>query len=251
MEIFLITLACLIAVAVSYARRAAHLSKMRERTAAAGKAESWVGEMLDTAGGQDRLDSIVVVNPSRKRAQIDHLVRGERVLVVVETKNWNGILSGGVDDEHWLLRRPTGEVARMRNPLSQAGRQARIVSGRVGEGVPVRSLVVMAGRTRPYEAEFPQGIVELRKLQEVLPLILAQGDGDVQAVSDAWTSLVDEAFSKDASRRSERYMQFLDSRFGLHPWHSWLVVALSLAAVAWTMALCLKALQMKAEGRMY
>ena len=249
MEILLVTLACLFAIGISLSRRSAHMLDAAGRAAAGRQGESRVGEILDMSGGQDRLDGIVIAS-ARKRAQIDHLVRGEGLLVVVETKNWNGTLEGASDQDFWSLRRPDGRVSRMRNPLSQAERQARILASSTGGLVPIARLVVMAGRIKPAAASFPEGVVLLRELPATLPAMLAGGQGDPEAVSRAWTGLVDEAFSDDATWKAARYMEFVQSRFGEKPWHSWLVVAFSLAALSWTMALCLKALQMQADGSM-
>lgn len=248
MEICLIALACLLALAVAASIRAGYLAGRRSRIDAGRQGEERVGELLDLAGGHDRLDGVVFEASSRKAAQVDHLVRGACCLIVVETKNWNGLLDGTAEDEHWTLRRRSGDIVSMRNPLRQAARQAGIVREAAKPDTPtVRHLVVMAGRARHAQGSFPNGVVTSRELRTVLPAMLAEG-GDPVALEHAWSRLVEQAFSPEADRRANRYVARLEERFGDKPWRSWLIVALALAALTWTMALCLTALGLRGDG---
>jgi hypothetical protein len=252
MELYLIAIACVLSLMVSLSVRAGYLAGRRSRLSAGRRGETRVSEELDLSGGQDRLDDIVIGITMKRSAQIDHLVRGVRALVVVETKNWRGSVEGGLDDRLWKLTRPNGEVAMLRNPVSQAARQARIVRDAAGsDAPPILSVVVMAGRVVHASGKFPEGVLSIRDLQSHLPKMLNGGDGDPDAVQKSWDYLVEDAFSNGAQTRAERYVAWLEDRFGEKPWHGWLIVSFALAGLLWTMSLCLKAIQMRGDGTMF
>ncbi len=251
MEIYLVALACLISLAMAASVRAGYLKGRRGRLSGGRAGELRTAEYLDLAGGEDRLDDIVVGTTLYHSAQIDHLVRGPRSLIVVETKNWRGTLSGSPTDACWRLEKPSGEVISMRNPLTQADRQARIVLENVGSiPIDVQRIVVMSGRTTPATGQFPDGVCRAQDLRYRLPDLMKQGQANPDMVLKAWEILVEDAFSDEAPSRSERYMAWIEQRFGAKPWQGWLIVALALSTLTWTMSLSLKALQMKADGLM-
>ena len=250
MEFYLIAISCLLALVMAGSIRAGYLAGQRARLKAGNLGEHRVSQLLDTASGQDRLDGIVVGSRFGRSAQIDHLVRGPRGFVVVETKNWTGVLEGGPQDKEWTLTRSNGVQSHRRNPLLQAARQARIVSEKLGNQAPeIKHIVVMAGRVSPKKS-FPDGVIYSRELSSVLPVILSEQTSDSQLVEQAWNVLVEHAYEPDADKRARRYIARLEERFGAKPWRSWLVVAFALASLAWTMALCITALQMKSNGTM-
>jgi hypothetical protein len=244
MEILLVAAATLIALGLAWLTRAAALSARASRTAAGRLGEARVSAALDENGAWDRLDDVVIGKGLRLSAQIDHLIRAARCLVVVESKNWSGLVTGGPDDEEWTLTRRNGRTTRHRNPIIQAARQARkVILASGDDALPVHALVVMAGRAHHASGRFPEGVTLLRDLPSVLTPLL-KGDGNEEArVTAAWGKIVEDAFSPDASRRAARYVGWLEQRFGEKAWHIWLVVSFALAAVAWNMSLYMHYLQ--------
>ena len=76
--------------------------------------------------------------------QIDHVVRGQDRLFVLETKTWHGEIEGRAGGQTWTLRRPRSWGAiTVYNPLFQNQTHAEII-GAIS-GVPVTQLVVSAG----------------------------------------------------------------------------------------------------------
>lgn len=247
MEILFVTIACLLALGLALSVRNASLRAREARLEAGRAGERSVGEVIDMAGGHDRLDDVVLGGSRGRAAQVDQLVRGRSRLVVVEVKNWSGEISGAADDPKWTLVRASGSRTTFRNPLLQARRQAGIVAEACGEDPPeVASLVVMAGRARHAAGAFPEGVVATRDLRRVLPRLLGTAGEPDPRIEPAWAALVEQAFAPDAAARASRYVGRLEERFGEKPWRSWIVVAFALAAVAWTMGLCIEALRLEA-----
>ncbi|MCX7817924.1 MAG: NERD domain-containing protein [Kiritimatiellae bacterium] len=83
-----------------------------------------------------------------RRAQVDHLVVGPHGVVVIETKNWGGTLSGRATDTTWRQDRPGRPSRRLDNPLRQNRQQVTVVraclAGAQLGHVPVDPLVVFA-----------------------------------------------------------------------------------------------------------
>lgn len=76
--------------------------------------------------------------------QIDHVVRGQDRLFVIETKTWRGKIEGRAGGQNWTLRRPRSRGAiTVYNPLFQNQTHAEIIGAIAG--VPVTPLVVSAG----------------------------------------------------------------------------------------------------------
>lgn len=88
--------------------------------------------------------SDLTVQQGRGTHQVDHVVRGQNRLFVLETKTWRGTIEGRAGDREWTLRRPRGRAAiRTYNPLRQNEMHAAVI-GRLCH-VPVTALVVSAG----------------------------------------------------------------------------------------------------------
>ncbi len=90
----------------------------------------------------------LTVRSGLRRAQLDHLVVGPHGVVVIETKNWGGTLSGGAGDPIWKQTRPGRPPRRLDSPLRQNERHIAVVREWLVRGglghVPVDSLVVFS-----------------------------------------------------------------------------------------------------------
>lgn len=62
-----------------------------------------------------------------QKCQIDHLVVAPSGMFVIETKNWNGKISGSIRDFLWKVRPANGKPFTVRNPVKQCRRQKRIL----------------------------------------------------------------------------------------------------------------------------
>lgn len=198
--------------------------------------EDRVGQALDEANGMDRIGPILVQSRPDRTAMIDHIVRGRSRLLVVETKNWTGVISGGSRDRRWLQVRPSGEEQAQRNPIMQAKRQAKILQE--ATGVPVASLVVMAGRSQPADGRFPQGVVTLDGIAAVLPGLLDgehhTGSATPADIERAWSRLVQLDQAVDAQKQLDRHVEEAAARYGKREWIGWVAMAIAAAGVAWS-----------------
>ena len=197
--------------------------------------EDRVGSALDESGGMDRIGGLLVEARPGRSALVDHVVRGGARLVVVETKNWSGSISGGPNDREWSQAKTRGERKVQRNPLMQAKRQAKILSEFTG--VPVAPLVVMAGRGTPASGSFPDGVVTIRDLGNALPRLLEgdhrTGTASRAEIDAAWARLVDLDGAPDARRRAEAHAENTESKYGRREWVGWMAMAIAAAAASY------------------
>ena len=219
-------------------------ARARARRLLAGRlGEDRISSILSDVG--DRIDSLLVESKPGRIAQIDHVVRGERQLVVVETKNWNGEISGSGRDREWLQRRPDGSTAVLRNPVMQAKRQARIL--KEATGAPCGWLVVMAGRSAPPPGgQFPDGVVFPSELRTaLLPLIGAEGaaserqagDGTIEA---AWGRLLADASRPGTAKAVLQQGERAEARYGKREWVGWIAMAIAAGSLGWMQAASLR-----------
>lgn len=99
--------------------------------------------------------------------QMDHLVRGDDRLWIVETKNWSGtVASSTFVSDRWSVTARSGHFREDLNPLIQANRQSKWLSQQLG--VPISFLIAMAGTAIPDQGGWPNGVVLLSNLARVL-----------------------------------------------------------------------------------
>lgn len=78
-----------------------------------------------------------------KTIQIDHIVVGEKGVLVVETKNYAGRIYGNKNQSEWTQVLNYGKVKnKVHNPIMQNETHCYYVQKIVGENVPIRSVVV-------------------------------------------------------------------------------------------------------------
>jgi len=152
------------------------------------KSEAAVAEVLARAGLPALHD--VVLRDGRGLTQVDHLVRLPGGIVVLETKAFAGVVTGGVRDRHWVQHLRDGAVrTAFLNPLLQNHRHVRAVWEAAGAGVPVAGLVVSAGAGR-FCGDLEFVVVRLADLAGRLCELHANTDGCGPARLDAaWARL--------------------------------------------------------------
>jgi hypothetical protein len=204
----------------------------RLRGGAAGELE--VDSTLGRFGDPSRVSGLYVRSKPGRDALIDHVLLGTRRLVVVETKNWNGTISGGPKETTWKQVTATGETRTLRNPILQAKRQAKVLSE--ASGVPVASLVVMAGRSIPANGTFPDGVVFVHSLQAALSPLLhgdhKSGDAAAADLSLAWNVLQASAGASGGTGTAARVADERNARFGRREWIGWVSMTIAVGALA-------------------
>ncbi|MDU7418415.1 MAG: NERD domain-containing protein [Metamycoplasma hominis] len=65
------------------------------------------------------LNDILLQIDNDKTAQIDHIVVSTYGIFVIETKNWNGFITGGRDSYFWSKRNSGNNIEIMKNPIKQ------------------------------------------------------------------------------------------------------------------------------------
>lgn len=67
-----------------------------------------------------------------KRSELDNLVISDKGVIIIETKNYNGEITGKEEDDEWLQTKVSSSnntyTNNIRNPLKQAKRQVYILS---------------------------------------------------------------------------------------------------------------------------
>jgi len=103
--------------------------------------ETIVKHKLDMLGS----DFVVLNNVRYKKTQIDHMVicNSLRLIFVIETKKWGGIITGESCDKYWK-QSINGQVKYLNNPILQNKYHCSVVR-RKYKGYSVRSIIVFVG----------------------------------------------------------------------------------------------------------
>ena len=131
--------------------------------------------------------------------QIDHLALTPNGILVVETKNYGGLIFGQVHDRNW-----TQCIGRQRNtfqnPLRQNYSHIKAVQA-LAPGVPVLGLVVFMDRAR-----FPKGIpAGVTKLQTLRGSLTPVTDAPIStSYRRAWDAVLAEVLTDRLSRRAQQ-----------------------------------------------
>jgi len=131
--------------------------------------------------------------------QIDHVALTPDGLLVVETKNYGGLIFGQVHDRTW-----TQCIGRQRNtfqnPLRQNYGHIKAVQA-LTPGVPVCGLVVFMDRAR-FPKGLPEGVTKLRTLRASLAQVT---DAPIStSYRRAWDAVLAEVLTDRLSRRAQQ-----------------------------------------------
>lgn len=130
----------------------------------------------------------VVLPDARGLTQVDHLVRLPGELLVLETKTYAGLVTGTVRDREWVQHLRGGMVrTTFQNPLLQNHRHVEAVRCMAGAGVPVRGVIVSAGKAR-FSPELEGAVVLVAELAARLEEERT-GGGDPVRIETAWHEL--------------------------------------------------------------
>ena len=142
-------------------------------------------------------DDLILPDGRGGLTQVDHLALTPTGLLVVETKNYGGLILGQARDRTW-----TQCIGRQRhklqNPLRQNYGHIKAVQT-LAEGVPVSGLVVFTNRARFPKGQ-PSGVVVLSDLRRVV----GQGAGAEvpPTYRQAWEAVVAQSRTDRATREA-------------------------------------------------
>jgi len=235
LEIGFIAASVLITAGGACASRLSYLHNRKLHVRFGNEGEGIAYDLLDAIMASDRLDDITIgTGRLKSSAQIDHLLRGKKRLVLVETKNWGGKFSGGEDDEHWLVVHRDNVPRYRRNPLRQARRQSDVLRS-LFPGVEVEPRVLMVG-SGFHETAFPSGVYRKSQTTELRKLIEEPGtDEQVRQTDAIWDRLVEHAYSPGHEKRKARYVAAVEDKFIEKPWMTWLFASFSFSVLMFAM----------------
>jgi hypothetical protein len=187
------------------------------RSIADGNLRGTVGE-LQVAGvldriGMDALHDVVLPDGRGGLTQVDHLVLTAAGILVVETKNYGGMIFGRGGEPTWT-QRVGRQTHAFQNPLRQNHLHVQAVRA-LAPGVPVMERVVFIDRAI-FPKGIPDGVSALRDLVRDLRNAYGLEPGVASPyLLDAWETVKNRAERSPEAR--EAHMEGLQERFGPKP----------------------------------
>lgn len=131
----------------------------------------------------DLMRDVTLPEAAEGVVHIEYLALTPKGLVVIDVKDFEGLLFGAATIDHWT-QVVDGHSYRFDNPLYQNDVRCAAVRAIASE-VPVRGLVVFTD-----VGQFPKGIPERVCMLEALAQELGRADGPVPGpIREAWTTL--------------------------------------------------------------
>jgi len=167
--------------------------------------KGWVGEkavrLLLDAHGVEHLHDVYL--PTRNGiTQVDHVALVGGTILVIETKNYEGVIDPKHGSIAWTQVLAGGRVKnRFQSPLEQNRGHVRAVRLAGGAVAAVEGLVVFAGGAR-FPKGMPRGVVTVTGLPAELRRVKASRRPDAEAVA-AWERVkaIHAATDRDQSKR--------------------------------------------------
>ncbi|PLY15328.1 MAG: hypothetical protein C0631_07655 [Sedimenticola sp.] len=158
--------------------------------------------------GSEVLDDIVIPDGRGGLTQLDHVVLTRYGFLVVETKNYGGMIFGQERDKQWTQRMGRKSF-RMRNPLHQNYGHVQALKALTPD-IPVFGRVVFAG-----SAEFPKGIPygvsTLRSLADDFSS-LRDVTIDQRSLQAAWNDL--KTLMRYGKNAGKEHMEHIENKHG-------------------------------------
>jgi hypothetical protein len=140
-------------------------SKRQDRMARSGIAGERMISAAITARGLPALHDILLPYKGTV-TQIDHVVATGRGLVVIETKNFAGLVLGKPRDRNWTQVSSGGKKRPFLNPILQ-NRMHELATIAAAGGSTIEGLVVFAGSAK-FPKGLPAGVVHVSDLPALL-----------------------------------------------------------------------------------
>lgn len=167
------------------------------------KGETAVAALL-AANGLEALHDVILPDDAGL-TQVDHVVLGAGAVIVLETKNYAGVIAGDLHGaEWWQLLQGRSVRTPFQNPLRQNFRHRQAVcrlADQAGLAVPVRSFVVSAG-TAEFAPELEPVVVRLTRLPELCLRTSEDAPIEPGLLAEAWC-LVERTARAHEHRREE------------------------------------------------
>lgn len=143
--------------------------------------------------------------------QIDHVILVRDRIVVVETKNYSGIVFANPQDRNWTQVLAGGNIRLpFLNPIRQNALHVNAVKLVAGGSVEVINLVAFVG-SATFARALPEGVMELVEFASFLDS--HRGDpGTDPAAKEAWARLCRTAIARPRSEAIEAHRKTLGRR---------------------------------------
>ena len=190
--------------------------------------EEKVGRVLQRVA-DDVVHDIVLTDRRGNRTQIDHIALLPGGLLVIETKNFSGLIFGQAHDHKWTQR--LGRTSnRFLNPLIQNKQHVEAVELAV-PGVPVVGWVVFTDRSR-FPKGRPEGVSQLSSFVRDIAGALPRAAGNPR-LAEAWPRLKNPELASKAEKRA--HLTELRSRRGpnMQGRLGWGLLLIAAALVIW------------------
>ena len=179
------------------------------------------------------LRDIIIPDGKGGTTQLEHVLLTTEGLLVVETKNKQGLIFGNPRDRHWTQR--LGRINhRFVNPLWQNQLHVKTLQA-LNLGVPVNGRVVFTDQVR-FPKGRPTGVSQLTSLRDDLAEYLRSEPGTIQR--GAWFQLKRQSITYKSAKKV--HLAAMAEKQGEER-HSLLAYALLGSSLAWTFILWLNA----------
>lgn len=95
------------------------------------KGEEKTSRILDILPSNYKILSNVQIEYDGKRSEIDNLIISKKGIIIVETKNYKGIINGNENDSEWIINKTSSKgntyTNSIKNPIKQVKRQTYIL----------------------------------------------------------------------------------------------------------------------------
>lgn len=170
----------------------------------------------------EAVHNVYVPNSEGKYAQIDHIVKFQNTLGVIETKNYSGEIRGVKDDKKWV-QTINGHDKKTPNPLRQVRRQVAHLQDMLPT-TNIRGTVVYAGDAM-FPVDMPGDVYTFEKFRRYIAQYKTQNNlhDHPPALEAAWLEVIDQA---DQTSREKRRQHLIDIGQG-NGWDGHKVVVLT------------------------
>jgi len=105
--------------------------------------ESKIAKLLNKLNkGEYTIYNNVIIEKDGVRAEIDHVIISSFGIFIIETKNYNGVIYGSVNNKYWY-KNNFGKGMKFYSPVEQNDKHVEVFLDVIGyENLPVYSLVV-------------------------------------------------------------------------------------------------------------
>lgn len=145
--------------------------------------------------------------------QIDHIILAGGAFVVIETKNYGGLILGDEKGHKWTQVMAGGNSRNaFMNPIHQNGGHVLAVRMAIGDeaSVPVRNLVVFVGDAK-FGRLLPENVIVLSDLASMLERVTRENPAS-EAAMEAWSRLCSKCLAKPRSILEAEHKETLARR---------------------------------------